>query len=121
MKELSEANYKALTPEQREVVDSYVIKGPTIRQVGEEIDSHLDGILDAICFEVVDESSVGVFLVKRGDDTLTLKPFLQWEQGKVTLCSPRSEGTDVEFVKPPHKGQGVFFAPVGERVFIGMR
>ena len=91
-----------------EILSSYVLQGRLLKQVSEDIQPHLEGVLDGLAAEVVSEESVIVYKLDRTSGVKAI-PFLSWKSGEVTKSSS-TRGMNLEYVIPEGRSKGLFLS-----------
>ena len=91
-----------------EILSSYVLQGRLLKHVSEDIQPHLEGVLDGLAAEVVSEESVIVYKLDRTSGVKAV-PFLSWKSGEVTKRSS-TRGMNLEYVIPEGRSKGLFLS-----------
>ena len=90
----------------QDTLNSYVLKGYVLKQVSETLQDYVDGELDGLAGEVLEDDSVVIYRLRRDDLKVSARPFLTWAEGKVERRSGRSVG--VTYERPEGRSQGLF-------------
>ena len=88
-----------------EILSEYVSQGRILKQVSEDIQPHLEGVLDGLAAEVVDENTVIIYKLNREKGGKGL-PFLLWSSEKVIEKSSK-KGLLLEYVIPEGRSKGL--------------
>ena len=110
--ELSKEQLEAATErklnKRNNVIEEYVLRGRLLKQVGEDIQPFLPGVVCGLAAEVVSEESVIVYKLDRTSGVKAV-PFLSWKSGEVTKRSS-TRGMNLEYVIPEGRSKGLFLS-----------
>ena len=94
--------------QRNKVIEEYVLRGRLLKQVGEDIQPLLPGVVCGLAAEVVSEESVIVYKLDRTSGVKAI-PFLSWKSGEVTEWSS-TRGMNLEYVVPEGRSRGLFLS-----------
>ena len=87
-------------------LNSYVLKGFILKKASETLEEYVDGELDGLAGEVLEDDSVVIYRLTRDDMDVKARPFLTWSEGKVERRPGRSVG--VSYERAEGRSQGLF-------------
>jgi hypothetical protein len=112
--------YFSLPKKSRDVLNTYHLKGLILKQVSEDILPQLDGVVSGVVGETHKDNSVTISTLINDADGSSVKPFLKWTEGEVTVIKSAGRRTKVTYVIPEGRSQGVFIDR-NNRVYLPLR
>ena len=94
------------------MIEEYVLRGRLLKQVGEDIQPFLPGVVCGLVAEVVSEESVIVYKLDRTSGVNAV-PFLSWKSGEVTKRSS-TRGMNLEYLVPAGRSKGLFLSKINK-------
>ena len=92
----------------KEVIEGYILRGRLLKQVGDDIQPFLPGVVCGLVAEVLSEDSVNIFKLDRSAGVKAI-PFLSWRGGVITE-SRSTRGMNLEYILPEGKSKGMFLS-----------
>ena len=103
----------------QERVGSYQLKGRILKQVTQNLDDKVDGLICGLAAEVLEDESVIIYKMNRRKDPVTATPWLRWASGQVQEES--GEEIEISYILPENRSVGVLIHNDAEMILIPLR
>ena len=89
-------------------IEDFVLRGQLLKQVSSGLTPHLDGIVDGLVAEALNDEEVNIYRLERGDEVKAI-PFMTWKAGEVEKSASK-RGIALDYVIPEGRSKGMFMS-----------
>lgn len=91
----------------QDALNNYTLKGFILKQISEALTEHVDGVLEGLAAEVLEDDSAIIYKLVREDLLVRAKPYLNWSNGELN-DKVRHRAIQVTYRVPEGRSVGLF-------------